>query len=129
MIRIDVVGAAIYDSYIDKYLVTMRDNKRSQGGLWEFPGGKIEKGESNEEALKREILEELKISIDVHKLLKDYTYEYPDVTVRLVTYLCTIREGKPELTEHENMRWVTKEEMKVLEFASADIPTVELLSK
>ena len=129
MKKVDVVGAAIYDSTIRKYLVTMRDKNRNQGGLWEFPGGKIEKGESNEEALKREIYEELKISISVHKLLVDYTYEYPETVVRLITYLCTIEDGKPELTEHENMKWVTVEEMKLLEFAPADIPTVEILSK
>lgn len=129
MKKIDVVGAVIYDNTKKKYLVTMRDKNRNQGGLWEFPGGKIEKDESNEEALKREISEELKVSINVYELLEDYTYEYPEAAVRLITYLCTIVDGKPQLTEHENMKWVTVEEMKELKFAPADIPTVELLSK
>jgi 8-oxo-dGTP diphosphatase len=122
--KIDVVGAVIFDNKINRYLVTMRDKNRYQGGLWEFPGGKIETDETKEEALMREIKEELNCTIKVGQLIKDYTHSYPELTVRLITYLCSIEEGMPELSEHESMKWVTKEEMKKLIFADADVPTV-----
>lgn len=127
--KIDVVGAVIFDENTNKYLVTMRDKERYQGGLWEFPGGKIEAGETEEEALIREIKEELNCTIKVGKLIADYTHSYPELTVRLITYLCTIEEGVPQLSEHESMNWVTKEEMMELIFAEADVPTVKKIIK
>lgn len=125
--KIDVVGAAIYDEETDLYLITMRDRERHRGGLWEFPGGKIETGESPEAALVREIKEELGCCIEIQNFLVDYTYEYEDFIVRLVTYKCRISGGRPELTEHEAMKWVAAEEMSVLSFPEADIPTVKKL--
>jgi 8-oxo-dGTP diphosphatase len=127
--KVDVVGAVIFDDAHKKYLVTMRDRSRAQGGLWEFPGGKIEPGEKPEEALIREIKEELNCSISVKELIEDYTYEYPELIVRLITYLCTLEEGDPVLSEHEGMKWVSKEEMLELDFPQADIPTVKSLTK
>jgi 8-oxo-dGTP diphosphatase len=127
--KVDVVGAVIYDAASKKFLVTMRDRKRMKGGLWEFPGGKIDKGESPEEALKREILEELNCEIKVAKLVEDYTYDYPELTVRFITYLCTIISGNPQLSEHEAMKWVIKEEIGTLNFPEADIPTVHRIIK
>ncbi|MDP4091484.1 MAG: (deoxy)nucleoside triphosphate pyrophosphohydrolase [Bacillota bacterium] len=124
---LDVVGAAIYDEGSERYLVTMRDREKHRGGLWEFPGGKIEKGESPEEALIREIDEELGCSIEVLKFLEDYTQEYEEFIVRLRTYQCRISAGSPSLKEHEDMRWVTKDEMSALSFPEADIPTVRKL--
>jgi 8-oxo-dGTP diphosphatase len=127
--KIDVVGAVIYDDKKNRYLVTMRDKNKYQGGLWEFPGGKIEAGETNEEALVREIKEELACSIRVGKLIEDYTCHYPELTVRLITYLCRIEEGAPKLSEHESMKWVTAEEMKTLSFPEADVPTVNRIAE
>lgn len=122
--KVDVVGAVIYDAASKKFLVTMRDRNRMRGGLWEFPGGKIDEGESPEEALKREILEELNCEVAVGNQIEDYTYSYPELTVRLITYLCTIISGRPQLSEHEDMKWVTREEIGALDFPEADIPTV-----
>lgn len=125
--KIDVVGAVIYDELQDKYMATQRDLNRHMGGMWEFPGGKIESGENEKEALIREIKEELDCTIGVLGLIEDYTHSYPDITVRLITYLCSIEEGVPTLTEHENLKWVNREEMKCLQWAEADIPTVNKL--
>lgn len=125
--KVDVVGAVIFDGKTNRCLVTMRDKNRPQGGLWEFPGGKIDSGETKEEALVREIKEELNCTIKVGSLIEDYTHSYPELTVRLITYLCSIEEGTPELSEHESMKWVTAEEMKGLVFAEADVPTVKKL--
>lgn len=122
--KVDVVGAVIYNDINDTYLVTRRNSKKHKGGFWEFPGGKIESGESPEEALVREIKEELKCKISVHNMIKDYTHEYDEITVRLITYLCRIEEDEPVITEHEEMLWVNKEELDSLSFAEADIPTV-----
>ena len=129
MKKIDVVGAVIWDNVHHKYLATMRDKQKHQGGFWEFPGGKIEAGEKPEEALIREIEEELNCTIKVEKLLVDYTHEYPDIIVRLITYLCSIESGTPKLTEHESMKWVTKDELTSLIWAEADIPTVDHIIK
>lgn len=122
--RVEVVGAVIYDKKEDRYLVTMRNRNKMSGGLWEFPGGKIEAGETKEEALVREIKEELNCIIKVNKFIEDYTYNYPELTVRLITYLCEITDGVPQLSEHESMLWADREEMKKLRFPEADIPTV-----
>jgi 8-oxo-dGTP diphosphatase len=126
--KVDVVGAVIYDGASKKFLVTMRDRNRMRGGLWEFPGGKIDAGESPEEALKREILEELNCEIAVGKQVENYTYSYPELTVRLITYLCTIVSGEPQLSEHEDMKWVSKEEIEELNFPEADLPTVHKIA-
>lgn len=127
MKKINVVGAVIYDKGKDKFLITMRDKSQYVGGLWRFPGGKIEEGESNEEALKREIKQKLGCKIKIHKFLMDYTYNYPRLAVRLITYLCTIDDEIPEFTEHESMRWVSKKEIEELNFSKADRPTVDMI--
>ena len=129
MKKVDVVGAVIFDNVQRKYLATMRDKEKHQGGLWEFPGGKIEEGEKPEAALIREIEEELNCTIKVEKLLVDHTHEYPDLKVRLITYLCSIESGTPKLTEHESMKWVNKEDLPKLMWAEADIPTVDHIIK
>jgi len=127
MKKVDVVGAVIYDKSKNKYLATMRNKEKNQGGLWEFPGGKIEEGENAEAALIREIEEELNCTIKVEKLLVDHTHQYPELMVRLITYLCTIDAGIPQLNEHERMIWVKKEELFTLTWAEADIPTVKYI--
>jgi len=129
MKKVDVVGAVIYDKNQNKYLATMRNKEKNQGGLWEFPGGKIEEGENPETALIREIKEELNCIIEVKELLVDHTHQYRELTVRLITYLCTINSGIPRLNEHEAMTWVCKEELPSLTWAEADIPTVQHIIK
>jgi len=116
---IEVVGAIIKDG--DKYLIGQRSAQKSQGGLWEFMGGKIEPGETPEEALKRECLEELAIEIENERIIDSVVHEYPEKTIRLTLIECNPKNGSvPQALEHQAIKWVTLEEMNTLEFAPAD---------
>jgi 8-oxo-dGTP diphosphatase len=122
---IEVVGAVIMDG--DQVLCALRSPTMPQAGLWEFPGGKIDPGESPETALVREIDEELGCRIEVGGLVADCTYPYPHVTVRLRTYRARIISGRPHPTEHEKLAWYRFAELPMLEWAPADLPTIEAL--
>ena len=115
------VVAAIIKNGEGKILITQRNLKKSQGGLWEFPGGKIEKGETREEAIIREIKEELTIEINVESYLGEKVFEYPEKSINLIALNCRVKSGNIYLTEHEEARWVEKEELNSFEFAPADI--------
>lgn len=123
---IDVVAAIIKNGE-GKILITQRNFKKSQGGLWEFPGGKIEKGETREEAIIREIKEELTIEINVESYLGEKVFEYPEKSINLIALNCRVKSGNIYLTEHEEARWVEKEELNSFEFAPADIFIVKKL--
>ncbi len=116
---IDVVGAIIKDG--DRYLVGQRAANKSQGGLWEFIGGKIEQGETPEQALARECREELSLEIENEHVTDSVVHEYPEKTIRLTLIECTPKSGSfPKVLEHQQIRWVTREEMDGLPFAPAD---------
>lgn len=116
---IEVVGAIIKDN--DRYLVGQRAAHKSQGGLWEFMGGKIEPGETPEQALKRECLEELALEIENERIIDSVIHEYPEKTIRLTLIECNPKSGsEPEALEHQAIRWMTLEEMNKFEFAPAD---------
>lgn len=121
------VVAAIIKNGEGKILITQRNLKKSQGGLWEFPGGKIEKGETREEAIIREIKEELTIKINVESYLGEKVFEYPEKSINLIALNCRVKSGNIYLTEHEEARWVEKEELNSFEFAPADIFIVKKL--
>lgn len=121
------VVAAIIKNGEGKILITQRNLKKSQGGLWEFPGGKIEKGETREEAIIREIKEELTIEINVESYLGEKVFEYPEKSINLIALNCRVKSGNIYLTEHEEARWVEKEELNSFEFAPADIFIVKKL--
>lgn len=95
--------------------------------LWEFPGGKIDADESEIEALKREIREELLCEIDVISPFDDHTHEYENMIVRLITYKCRISRGAPEATEHAKLLWLKREYLHSLVWAPADISTLDKL--
>lgn len=117
---IDVVAAVITNEN-DKILITQRNLKKSQGGLWEFPGGKIEKGETREEAIIREIKEELDIEIKVDEYLEEKSFIYPEKEVNLIALKCHIEKGKIKLLEHEDYKWVEGKELNQYDFTPADM--------
>jgi len=104
-----------------------RGSGKALAGLWEFPGGKLEDGETVEEALVREMEEEFSCRILVKEELLTIRHPYDFGTVELTTILCELEDGKPRLSEHTEMRWVNIAELPKLEWAPADVPTVELL--
>lgn len=116
---IEVVGAIIRDG--DRYLVGQRAANKSQGGLWEFMGGKIELGETPEQALARECREELALEIEDEHIIDSVVHEYPEKTIRLTLISCSPKSGSiPKALEHQQIRWVTRSEMDVIDFAPAD---------
>lgn len=122
-----VVGAVIVDS--GKVFCAQRGSDKTLPEFWEFPGGKIEKGESPEEALKREIYEEMQCEIEVGKKVEHTIYEYDFCIVHLTTYFCNLIKGEPVLTEHIDSKWVLPEELDQLDWAPADIPAIEKIQK
>jgi 8-oxo-dGTP diphosphatase len=124
---IHVVGAVIFKD--DKILCAQRGTEKALPLLWEFPGGKIEKGEKPEEALKREIQEEMHCTIEIGEKIEHTVYEYDFGIVHLTTYHCKLIEGKPVLTEHLAIKWLSPDELHTLEWAPADIPAIEKIAK
>ena len=114
----DVVAALIWEG--DRFLACQRPAHKARGLLWEFVGGKVEPGESREEALIRECREELDITIAPRDVFLTVIHEYPDLTVRLTLYNAAIGSGTPKLLEHNDLRWITVQEIDSLEFCPAD---------
>lgn len=92
---------------------------------WEFPGGKQEEDESLEECLLREVEEELKLKIKIHRPLTKVEYHYPDFSLTLYPYLCSIQSGEPTKTEHEQVIWVDQVDLWKYDWANADLPIIE----
>lgn len=115
---IEVVAALIREK--DRFLACQRPAHKARGLLWEFVGGKVESGETGPEALVRECWEELGVTLDVGDAVMDVTHEYPDLTVHLTLYSAVIAEGIPQKLEHNDIRWITAEEMDTIEFCPAD---------
>jgi 8-oxo-dGTP diphosphatase len=128
MKKIDVAGAVIFNDR-NEILCAQRSPSMSQPGLWEFPGGKIEPGETPESCLIREIREELDCLIEVRERIADATHHYPGLAVRLITYRARILEGTPRPKEHARLVWLPLSEIAKLDWAPADIPTVRSLAR
>lgn len=126
--QIKVVGAVIRNNQ-NQILCALRSSEMSLPNLWEFPGGKIEKDEQPEETLVREIKEELGCEIKVEELVEEVVHEYPAVIVNLLTYEAKITEGAPIASEHAKLEWKEVSDLQELEWAPADIPTVEKLMR
>lgn len=115
---IEVVAALI--KMEDKFLICQRPENKARGLLWEFVGGKVEKGETLKQALIRECKEELNVILDVGDVFIEVTHEYPDVTVHLTLFNAVIVDGEPQLIEHNDMKWITVSEISDYEFCPAD---------
>jgi 8-oxo-dGTP diphosphatase len=125
--NVKVVGAVIVD-VADKILCAKRSATNTiLPNKWEFPGGKVEENEDEREALKREIKEELDCEIEVLNYITRVTHEYPNLTVQLTTYFAKIITGMPVNKEHEQLVWLQKSELRALDFAEADLPTIRII--
>ena len=114
----EVAAALIWDG--DRFLACQRPANKARGLLWEFVGGKVEPGETREQALIRECREELVVTVRVGDIFMEVTHEYPDLTVHLTLFHAAIADGTPQMLEHNDLRWVTIEEMDELAFCPAD---------
>ena len=123
----EVVAALIRDT--DRVLICQRPAHKARGMLWEFVGGKVEPGESREEALIRECREELAITISVGDIFTEVTHTYPDLTIHLTVFNTEITAGVPRKLEHNDLRWITADELDRYDFCPADQPIVEKLRK
>ena len=122
---IEVVAALIWEQ--DKFLICQRPNNKARALMWEFVGGKVEKGESKEQALIRECQEELNVTLSVGGVFMDVTHTYPDVTVHLTLFHAAIEKGIPQKLEHNDMRWITVGEIDNFAFCPADESILEKL--
>lgn len=122
------VSAAVILRGKDEILATQR-GYGDYRGWWEFPGGKTEPGESSEDALKREIREELDADIEIRKLLCTVEYDYPKFHLEMDCFLCTLKDDGFELKEHLAARWVRPSEYSELKWLGADIEVLEKLKK
>jgi 8-oxo-dGTP diphosphatase len=123
---IEVVAAVLHKD--GKILATQRGYGNYKG-FWEFPGGKMEPGETQEAALKRELREELNIKIRPERLVKTVEYDYPEFHLTMHCYLASIEDGKIELLEHEDARWLSKPEFNSVPWLAADIEVIEELKR
>ena len=115
---VEVVAALIWDN--NKFMICQRPADKARALLWEFVGGKVEPGETKEQALIRECREELAITLDVGEVFMDVIHEYPDITVHLTLFSATIADGIPQKLEHNDIRWITPAEIPNYEFCPAD---------
>ena len=120
----EVVAALIWQG--EQFMICQRPAHKARGLLWEFVGGKVESGETKEQALIRECREELAVTVSVGEVFMDVTHEYPDLTVHLTLFNAEIAEGKPQMLEHNDIRWITSREIPDYDFCPAD---VEILSE
>jgi 8-oxo-dGTP diphosphatase len=127
MKRIEVVAAIIHDAE-GRIFATQRGYGEFKDG-WEFPGGKMEAGETPEEALRREIWEELETRIEVERLVETVEYDYPQFHLTMHCFLCRVESGRLELKEHEAARWLAKEELGSVDWLPADLQVIDVIEK
>lgn len=124
--RVKVVAAIIENEY-NEILCTLRSPQMTLPNMWEFPGGKVEKGESLKSAIEREIMEELDCKIEALDIFHDNTHEYENIIVNLICMKCRIVDGVPSSNEHSELIWFKRENLESLVWAPADIPAVNAL--
>lgn len=111
----------------NKVLICKRKKGKYLGGFWEFPGGKIESNESPKSALKRELLEELGMEVEMHNHLTNVIHSYPDFVIKLIAIECTLIKASFVMTDHDSYEWVAVSDLLNWKLAGADIPIAEAL--
>ena len=124
---VDVVAALIRDG--ERFLICKRPAHKARALMWEFPGGKVEAGESPQDALIRECMEELDITLDVKGLFMQVTHEYPDILIRLSLYEAVIASGELLRKEHEALCWILPREIPDCEFCPADKDIIDRIRR
>ena len=125
MIVTEVVAALIWRN--GSFMICRRPAHKARGLLWEFVGGKVEKGETKQQALVRECSEELAVKVAVGDVFTEVTHEYPDITVHLTLFNAEIAEGVPQLLEHCDIKWITPAEIENYDFCPADEEILRLI--
>ena len=114
---VEVVAALIWDN--DKFMICQRPANKARALLWEFVGGKVELGETKEQALIRECQEELSVILSVGDVFMDVVHQYPDIIVHLTLFNATIAEGEPQKLEHNDIKWIKVSEIDNFDFCPA----------
>jgi 8-oxo-dGTP diphosphatase len=122
-VMIDVVCGIIFKS--GKVFIARRRPDKSLGGYWEFPGGKIELEETNEEGLKRELREELGMEVEVTTFIAENEHEYDTFKIRLIAYHCKFQSATMNMTDHDAFEWVSIQDLEHYRLAPADIPLIQ----
>ena len=122
---IEVVAALIWPG--DKFMICQRPARKARGLLWEFVGGKVELGETKGQALIRECQEELGVTLSVRDVFMDVVHEYPDLTVHLTIFNASIAVGTPQRLEHNDIKWISPDEIPNYEFCPADVEILKEL--
>lgn len=124
---VKVVAALIWKE--DRFMICQRPAHKARGLLWEFAGGKVEQGETDEEALIRECKEELDIEIGTKDIFMSLVHNYPDMEVNLILFNAYIKSGEPKLLEHNDIKWITTAEIHKYDFCPADEEILKKLMK
>lgn len=120
---VEVVAVLLWKE--GKFLICQRPEHKARGGLWEFAGGKVEPGETGEQALVRECREELGVTIVPGEVFYQVTHVYPDITVHLTLYHGTLESGEPKLLEHQDLRWIFPSQVGDYDFCPADVEILQ----
>jgi len=123
----EVVAALIWQG--EQFMICQRPAHKARGLLWEFVGGKVEPGETREQALIRECREELAVTVAVGDVFMEVVHEYPDLTVHLTLFNAVIVEGVPQMLEHNDIRWITPCEIPMFDFCPADVEILAEIRK
>jgi len=127
--RIHIVAAVIFNQDKSKIFITKRPDDKHKGGYWEFPGGKVELGESVEHAMVRELEEEIGIQVTQQSLFEHLEYDYPDKSLKFDFILVTDFDGEPYGREGQQGMWVSIEQLKTFEFPEANVPILQRVIK
>lgn len=122
-----VAAALIWNK--DRFMICQRPKHKTRALEWEFVGGKTEEGETKEEALIRECIEEIDVKVCVGDIFMEVDHQYPDIKVHLTLFNCEIAEGTPKMLEHNDIRWITPEEIPQYNFCPADKEILEKIIK